>query len=112
MTTEAETAHICARAAKRASKRLTPVEKKTRALNRLAKRMAIREARRDYIELCEALDAKRESEVKGRFGRGESVMDDRVTHGAISTCDRQYHGYRNALDVDDDGDVDAWRQAD
>jgi len=119
MTTEAETADACALEAQRRKrserrdkyKRLTPAEKKARALDRLAKRMAIREANRDYLETLEAIEAKQASEEKGRFGRGESIFDDRVTHGVVD-INRDYHGCRNPLDDGDDGDVDAWRPAD
>ena len=66
---------------------------------------------KDYIATREALVAKRASESKGRFGRGESVLDQFVTHGVVE-ADRQYHGCANVRDDMDDGDIDAWKMAD
>ncbi len=80
-------------------------------LDRLMGRIRTRELNNDYIETLEAMEAKRDSEEPGRYGRGESAIDQYVTHGVVE-ADRQYHGYRNIRDDQDDGDTDAWRHAD
>jgi len=80
-------------------------------LDRLMERIRFREMHNDYAETVQAIEAKQASEAPGRFGRGESALDQYVTHDLIQ-IDRDYHGCRRLNDPDDDGDTDAWARAD
>lgn len=87
--------------------KMTAEQKMSNVISRIERRARDK----DYIATREALLAKQASEVKGRFGRGESAIDQYVTHGVVE-ADRQYHGCENVRNDMDDGDIDAWKMAD
>ena len=75
-------------------------------MDKIMARIERRARDNDYIKTAEAVKAKQASETKGRYGRGESALDQFVVHGIIAT-DRQYHRFKNVRDNIDNGDVDA-----